>query len=431
MHCVKSPPNLYPPMNKTLNKKEGVVALVSGGVDSMVMLHTLHSQTKKLAVLHINYQKRGLASDGDQECVEKWCSLHNVPVISHKVEYSGVGNFQEWAREIRYHKAREYAQKLGYSTLATAHHQSDVAETFLMNLLRGSGLEGLVPFKPQDGLIRPLLQWTRQEILDYAKEHGISWREDASNAENDFTRNQIRNQLIPLMEEIDPRFSKSLPGTLSRLEEAWKQLQRETEKDLQRHLETSDHRQKISIEILRSHPHLQRALAQRWEVPQDLIVKRMEGTIYSTEHYCGLEIQNANPWLVMRVYQESEVLIDKSTSKVELNGMTLGLKPHEGSFDPRLEAAQFDWSTLTFPLILRPWRSGDFFYPSGFGKKKTISQFLTDQKYAPELRREVLVLTSNNQVIWVVGMRQDQRFLLGNQSKMGYIARAFVSDKTT
>ncbi len=411
----------------TNNKNTGTVALVSGGVDSMVMLHLLHSQEVEVVVLHINYQKRGLESDGDQECVEAFCQNHNIPCRALRVAFDGLGNFQEWARNIRYKEARKYASDLGYSQLATAHHRGDVEETFVMNLLRGTGLEGLVPFKETQGMIRPLLQWRKEEILAYAEKNHVPWREDASNSENDFTRNRIRNQLLPLMRDIDPRFSKSFESTYQNLKKAQEELADEHQSWLDEHLVVSPEREQIKLEALKSHPEKIRLLAQRWGVPEDFIAKRIQAKTYSTERLGEVELQNANPWLVKRVFFADELCVEEGSQDVSFEGTVLQFfnAPPDQPIELSANQGVFDGSAIEFPLVLRRWKAGDYFYPSGFGKKKTVSQFLTDQKHPPEQRREVLVLTSNDEVIWVVGMRQDQRFLLGSQSKMGYIARVF------
>jgi len=185
----------------------------SGGVDSMVLLSVLHQLGKTIHVLHVNYQLRGEASDLDQQLIEDFCNQHSIPYSIHSVELSkeleNGGNLQDLARNVRYTFFKEKALET-HSKIVLAHHADDQLELFLLNIARKSGVMGLSCMLPEYGrIIRPLLPFSKQEILEFAKKEGIVWREDASNQSNKYRRNSIRNVFLPEIEAQLPEFRES------------------------------------------------------------------------------------------------------------------------------------------------------------------------------------------------------------------------------
>ena len=412
-------------LREKINEK--VVALVSGGLDSMVLATLLHDQKVDFSILHINYQKRGEASDGDQALVEEWSRKHKILCKSLRVSYPGNGNFQEWAREVRYEEAWILASEIGATQLVTAHHFGDLTETFFINLLRGTGLDGLTPFSDSGSVLRPLIAYSKSELKAFAEKRNVPWRDDASNFENDFTRNKVRNTLLPLIEEIDPRFTKSFSQTQSRLTEINAFAQKQAEKLLSELLQISPERETMPIFDLMESPFLVQVLADQWGVPRNVIEKRLHAAERSSEIYEDYQYTTANGWLIKSVNHKKAKNIAEDEGEIEYLSKRLSFQKDDAATVDLTDksTAVFDFEKLTFPLVIRPVRSGDFFYPKGFGKKKKVSDFLTDIKMPRELRNDVLVLESDKRIIWVVGHRQDQYFSLGNQMKMGYIARVF------
>lgn len=185
----------------------------SGGVDSMVLLSVLHQLGKTIHVLHVNYQLRGEASDLDQQVIEDYCNQHSIPYSIHSVELSkeleNGGNLQDLARNVRYTFFKEKALEI-HTKIVLAHHADDQLELFLLNIARKSGVMGLSCMLPEYGrIIRPLLPFSKQEILEFAKKEGIVWREDASNQSNKYRRNSIRNVFLPEIEAQLPEFRES------------------------------------------------------------------------------------------------------------------------------------------------------------------------------------------------------------------------------
>lgn len=412
-------------LQEKINEK--VVALVSGGLDSMVLAFLLVQNKVDFSILHINYQKRGEDSDADQSLVESWAKENGVECIALRVSFPGNGNFQEWAREVRYDEAWSLASETGAKKLVTAHHFDDLTETFFINLLRGSGLEGLTPFSDAADVLRPLKNFTKEELKAYAIENDLPWREDSSNRENDFTRNKVRNQLLPQIQEIDPRFLKSFSKTQKSLLEAKDFAQKQGEKIIQDLLQVSPERESMPLFDLIENPFLIKILSEHWGVPRNLIEKRLHAAERSSEGYGNCLLTTANGWLVKSVNHTKEVLVSENDLEIEFFSTRIAFeKVNDDSVDLSDDTlAVFDFEKLKFPLVVRRAAPGDYFYPKGFGKKKKVSDFLTDIKMPREKRNDVLVLECNGKIIWVVGHRQDQYFSLGNQTKMGYIARVF------
>ena len=196
-------------------RSKNVFLACSGGVDSMVLLHLLRSLNVNLTVIHVNYQLRGEDSNYDAELVEKTCHQLNIPVNIRTVDLKkwleNGGNLQDEARKVRYRWFHEILAKDERNTIALAHHQGDQVETFLMNLARKSGVLGMACMKQEhNGIVRPLLYFSKAEILKYASNHSIQWREDQSNKSNNYTRNRLRNEFIPLLKTEFTNFNQSV-----------------------------------------------------------------------------------------------------------------------------------------------------------------------------------------------------------------------------
>ncbi len=197
---------------------------LSGGVDSMVLADLLIQSGLKFSVAHCNFQLRGKASDGDSSFIEEFCKENQIDFFIKKFDVQGyqkTGNYsiQMAARNLRYDWFDELIQQYQFDFLLTAHQLDDSIETFLINLSRGTGIEGLTGIKKQKGkILRPLLPFSKNEILDYAEKNNVKWREDDSNNSDDYLRNKIRHRIIPVLKEINPNFAKSFTKSLNYLE---------------------------------------------------------------------------------------------------------------------------------------------------------------------------------------------------------------------
>jgi tRNA(Ile)-lysidine synthase len=401
---------------------------VSGGVDSVVMTHLFHAGGYKFSLAHCNFQLRGEASTGDQQYVEALAAEMGVPCHIKSFETTAYAkqnriSIQMAARDLRYSWFEELAEKHGYENIAVGHNKNDIIETALLNLSRGTGIRGLMGIRPRhDKIIRPLLFASRQEILKYAGNHGLQWREDDSNNETKYHRNKIRHTIIPAFETINPAFMQNAVDTIGRLEQTGKLLDYTlalVKKEVWHELPD---RTLINIEKLKEYPAngiLLFELLREFGISQ-LSMDSVLGTLVSISgkqfHTRTHIITRDRLHLIITrkaVTVESEMLIETDTAlldyPIHLNIRTIevsaGFKiPIEHNF------ATLDANRITYPLKLRNWKEGDRFYPLGLPGSKKVSDFLINNKIPLPDKQFVWILESGGKIVWIVNHRIDDRF---------------------
>lgn len=401
---------------------------VSGGLDSMVLLHLLQTLRYEIAVLHCNFQLRGLESFGDQDFIQKYCEQNNIPIFTTQFDTEAFAkdyklSTQVAARELRYSWFYELLEERNFDYILTAHHADDNLETFIINLTRGTGLEGLTGIPEQnDKIIRPLLPFSREEILKYAEKNNIEWREDSSNASNKYLRNKIRHDLVPILKEINPNFLNAFEKTQSYLQESkemvedasimiYQQVAKEAEEDIH-----------FDLKQLKKLPNYKSYLYQwlnefgfsAWNDIYDLVEGQSGKQVFSDE---------------FRLLKNRETLILSPISETALNEeFQIQENDTEVNFPLNLKLCQVDDITINsnkaifvdakkiqFPLVLRRWKEGDTFQPFGMnGKSKKVSKLFKDEKLSLIEKEKTWILSSDNQIVWIVGMRQDERFRVEN-----------------
>lgn len=408
-----------------LNPTDLVLLAVSGGVDSMVM-STLFTQTNySFGVAHVNYQLRGVDSDDDARLVERWCHDRGVPFHKRMVNsevYDSSESIQMVARKERYAFFNELMQEFGYTKVATAHNANDALETVLLNLTKGTGIKGLTGIAPvKEGRIRPLLFATKAEVYDYARSQGISWREDRSNKKNDYQRNLIRNEVVPLLYKINPNLEHTFLDTLQRLqgseeivsekvasikaftEEGFEKLDlnwfQNTNKDLV-----------LLSEALRAYGF---SFVEIKSLARAIDNGHSGKLFHSPSHQVNLD-RNAL-WIKKTTDSDDSATFceikhegQKRFAKKVFNLERLSGEAFPGK-NPE-NVAYLDRERIVFPLLVRRWREGDAFYPLGMRGKKKVSDFMIDSKIPVTLKQEVLILESEGKIVWVVGYRLDDRF---------------------
>ncbi|MFK7845874.1 MAG: tRNA lysidine(34) synthetase TilS [Rhodothermales bacterium] len=414
-----------------------VIVGVSGGVDSMVLLHILQSLSYSVICAHVNYRMRDAASDGDEAFVNAYCREAKIPCFVHRVTDAFLtedtnGSFQVRAREARYAFFQELAEEQNVKTVAVAHHLDDQAETVLMHLMRGSGIEGLSGM-PADRvldhssdikLIRPLLSLPRSEIQDYAIANHIDWRKDASNSDTKYHRNKIRHGLL---DTIRKDFGA---GAVQNIARSAGYLRGYVDSSIQPALEhkfASIALDKEGLDIARlgeEHPvwqeriileacrqwypespvtrHHARAIRQLLtaQVGRRLIVDAL--TVWRDRKQLKFasspeEVNESAEYLLV---ENQSVAFSDATLHVQVRSYTKGELLEKG---PAILCA--DASKVQFPLRLRRWQPGDAFVPFGMSGTKKVSDYLTDIKIGPDKRNDIWVLLSGNEVIWIVGYR--------------------------
>ncbi|MBX2915946.1 MAG: tRNA lysidine(34) synthetase TilS [Cyclobacteriaceae bacterium] len=409
---------------------------VSGGLDSMVMLHLFRTLKFEVAVAHVNFGLRGVESDADQQFVSDWCAQHQVPFFTARFETNNYAtthglSIQMAARDLRYKWFNELAAKNRFQFIATAHHLNDSLETALLNLARGMGLEGLTGITPLSGnRFRPLLFATRTEIETYAAENEIAWREDSSNQTDVYQRNLIRHRIIPALKKINPALEAGFASMVLKLKHDLAILDAENENWKSSYLESSGAGVIIRKEGLQpaTLPHLWRALRNygfNWEQTGQILpaIAGQPGKIfYSTTH--SLTVDRGCLVISELTKPIAAISIPVANGKYQLSNLELLIeKDQPPLFLPDRNVAVLDQNILSPNLIWRSWQPGDSFIPLGMEHQKKISDFLVDEKVPLGLKNKVTVLESNGEIAWVVGFRIGNRFKITHDTRQAVVFR--------
>lgn len=401
---------------------------VSGGLDSMVLLHLIKQLPYEIAVLHCNFQLRGLESFGDQDFIQDYCKQNDIPFFTTQFDTKAFAedyklSIQVAARELRYNWFYELLEEENFDYILTAHHADDNLETFLINLTRGTGLDGLTGIPEQnDKIIRPLLPFSREEILAYAKENAIEWREDSSNASNKYLRNKIRHDLVPILKEINPNFLDAFQKTQSYLQESQEMAEDASIMVYQQVAKEEGEDIHFDLNQLKKLPNYKSYLYQwlkefgfsAWNDIYDL-VKGQSGKQVLSEEFRLLK--NRETLILSPISYEpknEEFEIHKEDTEVNFplkmrlcNVGHISIESNKSIF--------VDAEKIHYPLILRKWNEGDVFHPFGMqGKSKKVSKLFKDEKLSLLEKEKTWILCSDNQIVWVVGLRQDERFKIEN-----------------
>jgi tRNA(Ile)-lysidine synthase len=415
-----------------LNGKGKLLVAVSGGVDSIVLTDLLFRSDIDFVIAHCNFQLRNEESERDEAFVKQLEQRYSKQVYIKRFDTnvfteSNKLSIQEAARKLRYDWFQELIKENSLSFVATAHHANDNAETVLMHLFRGTGLKGLTGIPSfQNNIIRPLLPFTKEQLQRYAQENRLSFVEDSSNSSNKYTRNFFRNELIPSVEKIFPNTQQNIKSTIERLKETQIIFDEAVElkrKKLFKQIEKSSDESIPVLEIKKLHP----SQTWIWELfkgngisatQTDELIKLLDADTGSyLQTGTGYRIiKNRNRLLITNDLHHKEataITIDKGEKKIIFPKGELNLEEQSASgFKiPSVPAVCcIDTKHIQFPLLLRKWKQGDYFYPLGMNKKKKLSKFFIDQKLSLLEKENVWVLESNKRIVWIVNHRMDDRF---------------------
>lgn len=404
-------------------KDKKLLVACSGGVDSVVLSFLLKKSRFNIGLAHCNFSLRGKDSDGDETFVIDWADKLSIPVFTETFNTKEFAkdhklSTQMAARELRYHWFYEILKDFKYDYLATGHHADDDLETFFINLSRGSGLQGLTGIpKINETVIRPLLLFSRSEIVAFAKENKLTWREDSSNASTEYLRNKLRHDVLP-------EYKNATEGVLQNFQKTQKYLKDsqdlvEDYMALVYNLAVTENFDgyTLHIEKLQELPHTEAVLYQLlhpfgftdWEVVPELLKAQSGKQVFSTTHRL---LKDRNVLLLTKITSEEqidEILIKKNIKKIEI--------PLQIEFIPIDKIGYIDNSViyvdkdkLQYPLKLRKWRKGDAFQPFGMKGKKKLSKFFKDEKLSLVAKEKIWVLCSDSEIIWIIGHRADERF---------------------
>ena len=411
-----------------------LVAL-SGGADSVALLLILQQLGYRIEAAHCNFHLRGDESDRDEEFVKSLCKKQNIKLhLIHfdTKEYALLHqvSIEMAARELRYGYFRQLCQDIGAASVGVAHHRDDAVETLLMNLLRGSGIHGLTGIRPKNELIvRPLLCVSREDIEDYLHSIGQDYVTDSTNLKDDVVRNKIRLRILPLLKEMNPSASDNIIRTAFYLSEAEKVFDHSIAEQKASILQDSQDGfpQKVSIPSLMQLPSPEYFL-QEWLVPYGFNATQVEQIYANLVGESGREFLSQSHTLV--IDRDSLVLEPCQASMKTMKIPEEGLYRYSENirFDIKRtkditiskidDCVTIDVSLVQFPLTIRPIQTGDRFCPFGMEGHRLVSDFLTDLKLSIlEKRRQLVITDRDGQIIWLVGLRIDNRFRVTEQTK--------------
>lgn len=399
-------------------KKHRFLLGVSGGVDSVVLAHLLHTLQIDFGIAHVNYGLRGADSDADEQLVRDLATSLGVAchVTQGPIDPAASG-IQEKARDLRYNWLKEVLESNTYDTIMTAHHADDQLETLFMRLTRGSGIEGLGGIQDKKGfLVRPLLPFRKDEILAYANEQKLNWREDVSNSSTKYLRNAIRHKVLPSFLELSPQAAANTLTSMQHLRDAFAGMQSQLE-NIKTDWKQLGEVLKIpfsSIDVL----HPKSFWLHHLFAPYGFDVKEVKKLL---DTHAGKKC-NAEKYVLTR---ERDHLILTPTAATPLIEQDYYLVPEAGietpiklkiSTDvatpkPTAKCAVLDKNKLDFPLILRRWKTGDVFYPTDMIGKKKVAKFFKDEKMSALDKKKQWLLCSGDDIVWVVGKRINRKFV--------------------
>ncbi|MBQ2303416.1 MAG: tRNA lysidine(34) synthetase TilS [Bacteroidales bacterium] len=421
---------------RLFSKNDRILLALSGGVDSVVLAELLLELGYTFSAAHCNFHLRAEESNRDADFVIKWAERNGVELFVQ--DFDTYGYMQEKgislemaARELRYSWFENIMQENQFDYLLTAHHADDSAETFFINLLRGTGIAGLHGILPKNGsIVRPLLFATRKSILDYAESRNIQFVEDSTNSETKFLRNKIRHRVIPVLKEISPDFDSVIRKNIERLRDTETIFRSAIEKVKDEIIIREKENIKISIaELQRLHPigiYLYEILSDygfNESVVNNvsMVLDAESGKRFYSKTHCLLKdreylliypIEKEEKETDYSIDAEITSIIEPFKAKIEvLKDLNFISVPKKAN------VAMLDMDLLNFPLELRHWRQGDSFVPFGMKKKKKLSDFFTANKYSLLDKERQWLLCSGNEIVWVVGKRIDDRFKISNSTK--------------
>lgn len=405
---------------------------ISGGLDSVVLTHLFNQlNSATIALAHCNFKLREKESELDEEFVinlsqktsnQIFTIIFDTKEIAEKRKTST----QITARELRYNWFKELVKKHDFDFVLTAHHADDNLETFLINLTRGSGLDGFTGIPAINGnIVRTLLPFSRAEILNYAKENNIDWREDTSNASTKYVRNKIRHKVLPILKEINPSLLETFSQSIENLKEAQTIIADRIEDVSQKIISSDSDKLQINIGLIKKLSNPKAYLFQllkdynftEWNDVYHLLEAQAGKQLYSKTH----RLLKDRTHLILSKLENNdvfeEILISENLSEIK-HPIQLTFSEVSELNEQNKQTIYVDKDLLNYPLSLRKKQNGDYLYPLGMTGKKKLSKYFKDEKFSLlDKENTWLLCNANNAIIWVIGYRQDRRFSATQSTK--------------
>ena len=458
--------NTFIAKENLFSHSDRLLVAVSGGLDSVVLCELLHRAGFAFTIAHCNFRLRGEESGRDEQFVRQLAVRYGKEVLVKAFDTSAYAtqrkvSIQVAARELRYAWFGEVLKGWGGGRILTAHHLDDNIETLLMNFFKGTGITGLRGILPRQGaVVRPLLFTGRAALQQFALDAGLAWVEDSSNLSDKYTRNYFRHQVIPLIETVYPGALQNLAGNIDRFREIADIYREAIDQRLKKLLELRGNEAFVPVLKLKQSEPLA-TLVYEMIIPYGFSAQQTAAVIALLDSGSGKYVCSAThrilrnrSWLIISPLQTIEagnILVEAADTTVRYEQGELGLQElpvselpgdigsvaensgagagpgkkkaatgHPPGARPSAIGNTIAWldaADIQFPLLLRRWQTGDYFYPLGMRKKKKLARFFIDSKLSLADKEKVWVLEMNKKIIWVVGMRIDDRFRIGDATK--------------
>ncbi|MEN9447888.1 MAG: tRNA lysidine(34) synthetase TilS [Bacteroidota bacterium] len=422
-----------------------ILLACSGGVDSMVLLDVLLKLNYKISIAHCNFQLRGEDSMGDEQFLREFAETHTLPFYTVRFETKAYKkanrqSTQMAARELRYEWLEKIRKENQLHFVATAHHLDDQLETILLNIAKGTGIKGLSGMQPKNGyIIRPFLEISKHDILKYSNDNKIVFREDISNASDDYQRNQLRHHVVPIMHQINPALYQTSMDFIHRMND-YEILVNEQLKSIKKKcwsekngiveikmgfIETHSAGKTILFHLLKEFGFNADQVRQLYDIRS---AKSTSGKQFFSDSH-RLVVDRRSAFVVLKEIDVLNYLsFEKIPNQIVFNNYTIqcSLVPiKELNIKTSNCFAYFDADKIEFPLLLRYAKDGDYFYPFGMSKPKTpgkvgkkkLSKYFKDEKFSLLEKENTPVLFSGEKLIWLVNHRIDDRYKVTENTK--------------
>ena len=414
--------------NFSFLKENKLLIAISGGVDSVVLAYLCHSLKLDFVLAHCNFNLRGEESDTDEEFVIQLGESLDIETFVQKFDtqiYADLHkvSIQMAARELRYNWFQDLAKELDFDYILTAHQADDNLETFLINFTRGTGLNGLTGIPPlNDNIVRPLLPFSREVILEYAKKNNIKWREDSSNSSRKYLRNKLRHEVVPILKDINPQLLDSFQNTLENLNDT-ADIVDESLNAVAKRAIVDINENEVTYKVS-EFKKVNNPKAYLFEMFKDFGFTEWDNVVHLLDAETGKYVESnthrltkhRDVFILQNLEEDSDSeLVSESYEIEELKDFDtpiglLNFKKVDKRENNTPKNIYIDADKLKFPLTLRRWRKIDVFQPIGMIGKKKLSKYLKDEKLTQMKKTSTWVLLSKGNIVWVIGYRADGRF---------------------
>jgi tRNA(Ile)-lysidine synthase len=418
-----------------LHQQNHFTVATSGGVDSVVLCELCYQANFSFSIAHCNFKLRKEESDRDEAFVRGLGEKYNVDVFVEAFATEEIAkekklSIQEVARILRYDWFKTLAEKKPSHFVLLAHHANDDIETVTMNFFRGTGLEGLTGMEwnlSENSCLRPLLKFSRKEIENFARENNLIWMEDSSNKSNIYTRNFFRNEILPAIKNVYPQVEDNLLDNIQRFKKT-RNLYNLLLDDLKKRLNKgSGPEVRIPIKLLMRYSHTsliyeiikEYGFGEKQVHEVEKLADSESGKFIENDKW---QIIKHRHWFIIspKVKPANTIAIEESVKEIDFAAGWLTIKKialKNAILSTENNVALVDAEAIEYPLVLRLWKEGDYFYPLGMQKKKKLSRFFIDQRLPKNEKEKVWVIESAKRIVWVVGKRIDNRFKITESTK--------------